>query len=161
MNYTTKSIASWTVLALMLMQAVPLNRINPPVTNEIPVQAPVKNALKKACYDCHSNETNWHGIAYIAPFSWFTSITVNEGRSAINFSAWNNKNGWKYLASRPEINAIFTQANSHHREYYLWNPEAKLTHCECTTLSAWYVSLEKERQAFIHNAASSGRDSDL
>ncbi len=140
----------------MLMQAIPLNRINPPVISDIPVQAPVKNALKKACYDCHSNETNWQGIAYIAPFSWLTAITVNAGRNAINFSAWNNETGWKYLASRTEIISFITKPGSHYREYYLWNPEAKLTGSECTTLSAWYVSLEKEQHSLKNSAARGG-----
>ena len=65
------------VLAVVIVsvgiQFIPVNRSNPPVEEEIPVSPEVKAILKRACYDCHSNETIWPG--YIAgwlrfPGSW-------------------------------------------------------------------------------------------
>jgi hypothetical protein len=158
MNHFIKSIASWTVFLVMLIQFVPLNRINPPVTRYIPAPPTVKSALKKACYDCHSNETRWQGIAYIAPFSWLTSFTVDAGRKALNFSAWNNEPGGKSLMKNPEILDSVSKAGSHYWYYYLWNPGAKLSDSENARLSTWFSNFEKEQQADIKNSEHSRQD---
>ena len=43
---------------------------------------------RQACFDCHSNETEWPAYASIAPASWLVQLDVNEGRAALNFSEW-------------------------------------------------------------------------
>jgi hypothetical protein len=43
---------------------------------------------KQACFDCHSNETEWPGYARIAPVSWLIQRDVVEGRAVLNFSEW-------------------------------------------------------------------------
>jgi hypothetical protein len=41
-----------------------------------------------ACYDCHSNETEWPVYAYVAPMSWLLRSDVESGREELNFSTW-------------------------------------------------------------------------
>jgi hypothetical protein len=130
MTFSCKSIASWTLLLLMLMQFIPLKRINPPAVSTIQAPEIVKKALKKSCYDCHSNETRWTSIAWIAPVSWLASSIVASGRSALNFSAWNNK-------KRSEIRKVISEGSVHQRLYYLWKPQAQLTTAETSTLLEW------------------------
>jgi hypothetical protein len=51
--------------------------------------APQTRALaKQACFDCHSNETEWPAYASIAPASWLVQRDVNQGRAVLNFSEW-------------------------------------------------------------------------
>lgn len=54
------------------------------------LQAPdsVKNIIRRACYDCHSNETQLRWYDRIAPVYWKVAGHVNEGRKALNFSDW-------------------------------------------------------------------------
>jgi len=66
MNTSFKSIAGWTLLLLILIQFVPLRRINPPATESFKAPQPIRRILKNACYDCHSYETRWPKAAYIA-----------------------------------------------------------------------------------------------
>ena len=62
---------------------------NPPVTGEPTWDAPETRTLaKQACFDCHSNETEWPAYASIAPASWLVQRDVNEGRAVLNFSEW-------------------------------------------------------------------------
>ena len=79
-------------LAMVLaIQLVPYGRAhtNPPITGEPTWDAPETRALaKQACFDCHSNETEWPRYAGIAPASWLVQHDVNEGRDALNFSEW-------------------------------------------------------------------------
>ena len=43
---------------------------------------------KQACFDCHSNETEWPVYASIAPASWLVQHDVDEGRAVLNLSEW-------------------------------------------------------------------------
>ena len=77
--------------ALVAIQLVPYGRdhINPPVTGEPAWDSPQTRALaRQACFDCHSNETEWPAYASIAPASWLVQRDVSEGRAVLNFSEW-------------------------------------------------------------------------
>ncbi|GAB4569581.1 MAG: heme-binding domain-containing protein [Anaerolineae bacterium] len=79
------------VVLFLLIQLVPYGRqhTNPPVVSEPTWSSPEAEALaRRACYDCHSNETVWPWYSNIAPFSWLVQHDVEEGRSRLNFSEW-------------------------------------------------------------------------
>ena len=76
------------IVGFLLIQAVPIDRSNPPVTSDIPTSAEVKNILKTSCYDCHSNETDWPWYGYVAPLSWWMKSHIKSGRNHVNFSTW-------------------------------------------------------------------------
>lgn len=76
---------------LLAIQLVPYGRdhANPPVTGEPAWDSPETRALaRQACFDCHSNETQWPAYASIAPASWLVQHDVNDGRALLNFSEW-------------------------------------------------------------------------
>ena len=76
---------------LLAVQLVPYGRdhTNPPVAGEPTWDAPETRALaQQACFDCHSNETQWPAYASVAPVSWLVQHDVNEGRATLNFSEW-------------------------------------------------------------------------
>jgi hypothetical protein len=74
--------------ALVVIQLVPVDTSNPPVTADVPAGPPVKAVLRRACYDCHSNETTWPWYSRVAPVSWLVARDVREGRAELNFSVW-------------------------------------------------------------------------
>jgi hypothetical protein len=79
------------VLALIAIQFVPYgrNRVNPPIGAEPIWDSPETRALaRRACFDCHSNETEWPAYARVAPVSWLVHHDVVEGRAVLNFSVW-------------------------------------------------------------------------
>lgn len=78
----------WAALGvLVVIQLIPMDRSNPPVQFEPKWDSPRTAELtKKACYDCHSNETTWPLYSYIAPVSWLVVHDVEEGREHANFS---------------------------------------------------------------------------
>jgi len=57
-------------------------------TFEIQTSENIKLILKKACYDCHSNQINYPWYSNIAPFSWVVINHTTEGVRALNFSKW-------------------------------------------------------------------------
>lgn len=79
------------VLAFIAIQFVPYGRAhtNPPLGAEPAWDAPETRVLaKQACFDCHSNETEWPVYSKVAPLSWLIQYDVSEGRAALNFSEW-------------------------------------------------------------------------
>lgn len=79
------------VLAFVAIQFVPFGTgyTNPPVSAEPPWDSPDTRALaKQACFDCHSNETEWPAYSRVAPVSWLIQRDVSNGRAVLNFSEW-------------------------------------------------------------------------
>ena len=77
--------------AFVAIQLVPYgrNHVNPPTVSEPSWDSAATRALaKQACFDCHSNETEWPAYARIAPVSWLIQRDVVEGRAVLNFSEW-------------------------------------------------------------------------
>ena len=80
------------VIPLLLIQAVPYGRdhSNPQLRQEPAWDSPETRALAvRACYACHSSETNWPWYSNIAPVSWLVQRDVDTGRDELNFSEWN------------------------------------------------------------------------
>jgi len=80
---------------------------------------------KRACYDCHSNETTWPWYSNIAPISWLVQKDVNKGRKIVNFSDWNTFIGM--------TKDMVVQINKGKMTpfYYVWlHPTAKLSAAE-------------------------------
>ena len=79
------------VVALIAIQLVPYGRdhTNPPVRQEPRWDsATTRELTKRACFDCHSNETTWPWYTNVAPLSWLSQYDVVEGRRAVNYSEW-------------------------------------------------------------------------
>jgi hypothetical protein len=41
-----------------------------------------------ACYDCHSNQTEWPWYSNVAPMSWLVQRDVDRGRDELDFTSW-------------------------------------------------------------------------
>ncbi|MEO8097958.1 MAG: heme-binding domain-containing protein [Acidobacteriota bacterium] len=82
----------WLLLAAVLIQFVPYGHthVNPPQTGEPVWNSPqTRELFRRACFDCHSNETTWPWYSGVAPVSWLVQNDVDGGRSHLNFSEWN------------------------------------------------------------------------
>lgn len=88
----------WFLIVIALIQFIPVDRTNKPVehrVNFVELYATPKNVqkiLKKACYDCHSNETVYPDYAYFAPLSWTLQRHISKGRTHLNFSEFGTFN---------------------------------------------------------------------
>lgn len=156
-----KSTAAWLVMVLLLMQFIPLDRINPPEPS--PVMAPdaVISVLKKSCFDCHSFRTKWPLQAYIAPVSWATSSTVHRGRKAMNFSEWGNSNHADFINRIQAIRKTVLEGSKHEPLYYTCNPQSRLSAAESTILLNWIDTSHRKRFMGFKNSGNSLRDKNL
>jgi len=120
------------VAAAVAIQFAPVERRNPRVSQEIKWDSPETEALaRKACYDCHSNETVWPWYAWVAPASWRVAGHVADGKRHLNFSTWDQPN--------EDLDEIKKQLDSREMplwDYRLFHPEARLTDEEYDKLMA-------------------------
>jgi len=113
----------------LLIQLVPLpgRGNNPPVISEPPWDNPQTRLLaKRACFDCHSNETIWPWYSYIAPVSWLVYNDTMQGRSRLNFSEWNSGS----QRGAGEIVGIIQEGEMPPFIYLPMHPDAQLNSAE-------------------------------
>ena len=106
----------------LVAQVVPYGRAhtNPPVTAEPTWDTPATRALARtACFDCHSNETQWPWYSHLAPTSWLVQYDVDEGRSALNFSEGSGE--------ADEASEAVREGEMPPRIYLVTHPEARLS----------------------------------
>lgn len=122
----------WVVLAAVLIQVIPYghSHTNPPVVTEPMWNSPETRALfKRACFDCHSNETVWPWYSNVAPVSWLVQNDVDGGRRHINFSEWNSPS-----RHAKDVADQVSHGDMPPNVYLPMHPEAKLTEAEIKTL---------------------------
>lgn len=118
------------ILALLFpaIQFIPYghDHQNPPIVSELRWDSPATRDLaKKACFDCHSNETVWPWYANVAPVSWLVASDVHEGRRHLNFSDWRQgqREGEHIKKLREEIQ----EGDMPPIQYRMMHPEARLS----------------------------------
>jgi mono/diheme cytochrome c family protein len=113
---------------LLLAQAVPYGRshTNPPGRTEPQWSgAHTRELARRACFDCHSNETKWPWYSHVAPASWLVQSDVDEGRGDLNFSEGPAGTKRAKKAAR-EV----SEGDMPPLPYRLMHPEARLTDAE-------------------------------
>lgn len=121
----------YVMITFALIQLVPYGRTytNPPIIGEPPWDSAATRALaKRACFDCHSNETVWPWYSRIAPVSWLVRYDVDEGRSELNFSDW--RNGAREGERPDKIGREINKGKMPPFQYLPTHPEARLTDAE-------------------------------
>jgi hypothetical protein len=110
---------------------------NPPVTAEIRAPEPVMRILRRSCYDCHSHETRWPWYARVAPSSWLVAADVEEARSLINFSTWEETDPFARAYNVEEILERVTKGEMPPARYLWLHPRARVAPEEVSTLRKW------------------------
>lgn len=121
-------------------QFVPVDRTNPPVEQDVAAPSDVDAILRRACYDCHSNETTWPWYSRVAPVSWLVAYDTHEGREHLNFSTWNRLSSSQ---RRDALNEAWEEVESGSMPlpiYLPLHPEARLSDADKAAVEAWVKS---------------------
>ena len=126
--------------ALLIAQSFGYQHTNPPAKDDMGAPAEIDVLLRRACYDCHSNETRWPWYTTIAPVSWLIERDVELGRKQLNFSEWGSyypatrkrKLQWMGRALRKEAMPPWI--------YRMLHPDATLTQTDLARLQQWTES---------------------
>jgi hypothetical protein len=137
------------VLVFVGIQVIRPERTNPPVVPARTIEAytsippGVHATLRRACMDCHSNESRWPWYSNIAPVSWFLVDHVNGARRHVNFSEWDlrmkGRGGPRYEKLCEEVQSGAMPLTS----YLLLHHDARLSKNDVDSLCAWTESQHK------------------
>jgi hypothetical protein len=125
-----------------LLQLYPVQRSNPPVTAGLEAPADVDAILRRACYDCHSNETRWPWYAYVAPVSWLVVHDVDEGRRELNFSIWGQYDEAKRISKASSAVEEIEEGHMPLPKYVRMHSEAAVSKAELERLEEWADSVQ-------------------
>jgi hypothetical protein len=121
-----KRIGITLLVLLVAVQLIPVDRTDPPITQEVKWDSPTTRSLaQRACFDCHSNETQYVWFDYVAPASWVVANHITDGRRALNFSTWDQPN-----SEYDEVSKQIKSGDMPLWDYVLFHPNADLTAAE-------------------------------
>ncbi|WP_316822989.1 heme-binding domain-containing protein [Pedobacter gandavensis] len=63
----------------------------------------VQGILKKACYDCHSNNTNYPWYTNVQPVHWYMNYHIQSGKKELNFNEFGS---YKRRRQQSKLRAI-------------------------------------------------------
>lgn len=107
------------------------------IGNRYTIPPKVESILKKACNDCHSNNTRYPWYSKIQPVDWWLDDHVREGKKELNLDEYTNRNLW-YQFHKMEETIEMVKDGSMPLESYTWiHKDAKLTEEEKGLLTAW------------------------
>ncbi len=114
---------------------------HPPVTQDLDAPPEVKAILTRACYDCHSNQTNLRWYDQIAPVYWRVANHVKEGREGLNFSEWDKLDAGQRKGKLWEsVNQVLAGAMPL-KDYATVHSDAKISARDITVLKNYVSSL--------------------
>jgi hypothetical protein len=139
------------VMALLAVvvgiQMVRPARTNPPtnpartLTARLPVPSEAVAVLKRACKDCHSNDTAWPWYSNVAPVSWLVIDHVRSGRRHFNYSDWASYDPEKARKILHDICEETRDGSMPIGSYTLVHRDARLSDADVLTLCTWTQSL--------------------
>lgn len=131
---------------LVVIQFIPVERDNPPVTQEIDAPADVVTILETSCYDCHSNKTEWPWYSYVAPVSFLVAGDVHDGRKRVNFSEWDKYDEKKRAKKMEAMVEAIEEGGMPLPKYFITHPDAEMDSKKIKTLKDWVVSSSSEEK---------------
>jgi hypothetical protein len=109
-------------------------------TFEVPYN--IQNILKKSCYDCHSNNTNYPWYDKIQPVSWLLENHIKNGKKELNFSEFGTYSNRK---QKSKLKAVINQIKEDEMPLYsytLIHKDAKLSEVDKELLISWMAKLK-------------------
>jgi hypothetical protein len=108
------------------------------------IPSEVKQILKNACLDCHSDNTNYLWYHQPAPVSWMINKHVIEGKKELNLSEWGDMDIFDRIGNLEEICQEAKNKSMPLKSYTLMHPKAKLSDEEIELLCNWTTSFSEQ-----------------
>ena len=130
-------------IIFVLIQFYPVDR---PIVNEnnqndlfinIEGSNEVKQMFRTSCYDCHSNETNYPWYASIAPMKWMLYEDIEEGRSELNFSEWQELSKADMVEKLDDIYTVMEENEMPLKGYTMLHSNARLSENDRELIMQW------------------------
>ncbi|MFZ4544709.1 MAG: heme-binding domain-containing protein [Saprospiraceae bacterium] len=107
------------------------------IETKFDIPADVKSSLEVACYDCHSNHTNYPWYAAIQPIAFWLQDHVNDGKKHLNFSVLGGRPAYMQNHKMEEIEEMISEDEMPLSSYTLIHRNAKLDANQKSAIIKW------------------------
>lgn len=143
MRRIIKKILLGLLVVLIIIQFIqpPGNRdsavLSTDLTKTFAVPQNVQIILKQACYDCHSNNTNYPWYSRIQPLGWFLANHIRNGKEQLNFSHFGSYSLRRQISKLNGIANSIKDGSMPLRSYTLIHRNARLSSQDKALLFEW------------------------
>lgn len=136
-------IALVTLIAIQLIQPARNNSGQVPATDIFSITSTdtrVKVLVKTACYDCHSNNTDYPWYAHIQPMGWLLASHIQDGKAELNFDDFVN---YSQRRQQSKLKSIASQIRDDEMplwSYSLLHKKARLTSDQKSMIINWALN---------------------
>lgn len=107
------------------------------ITKTFNVPDNIQILLKKSCYDCHSNNTNYPWYNKVQPLGWLLENHVRQGKEELNFSEFG---AYSKRRQKSKLKSIVSQIRDGEMplsSYSLLHREAELSEVGKKEITTW------------------------
>lgn len=102
----------------------------------------VLSILKRSCFDCHSNYTNYPWYSNIQPVAWWLADHIKEGKGELNFSEFNSYKPKRKIRKMDEIIKQLEKKEMPLNSYLWIHTDAKLSDAQVKAVSDWATAMK-------------------
>ena len=114
------------------------------ISNKYAVPADVKTILTSACYDCHSNNTQYPWYANIQPVAWWLADHVEEGKREINFNEFLTYKPKKAHHKMEEVAEMVNEEEMPLKSYTIVHRDAALDAAQRKIVADWATGVMQQ-----------------
>ena len=100
----------------------------------------VQTILKNACYDCHSNNTQYPWYVNIQPVGWFMAGHIKNGKKELNFNEYGTYSSKRQRNKLKRMKEQIEENKMPLSSYTLIHREARLTANQKEQITRWIDS---------------------
>jgi hypothetical protein len=115
---------------------------NTDISHTYPVPPAVQALLNEACYDCHSNNTNYPWYTRVQPFGWWLANHIKNGKKELNFHEFSSYSLRRQVSKLKAISGSLKDGSMPLKSYTLIHRDARLSATEKKDIIAWVEKLK-------------------
>ncbi|MBP6660850.1 MAG: heme-binding domain-containing protein [Chitinophagales bacterium] len=144
-----KKIGLGILIVIVLLQLIPTKKNQASIVSANSIEQKyntpenVQAILKKACFDCHSNNTVYPWYSHIQPIGFWLNNHINEGKEELNFSEFNSYENKKARKKMEKVISSQEKGWMPLSSYTLIHKDATLTSTEKTIIIDWAKSVQQ------------------
>jgi hypothetical protein len=111
--------------------------VNKDFSKVFTVPGNVQGILKKSCFDCHSNQTEYPWYTYIQPIGWWMDSHIRKGKEELNFSEFRSYSKRRQMSKLKSIAESIEDETMPLPSYTLINKKTRLSKDDKTLILNW------------------------
>jgi hypothetical protein len=107
------------------------------ISKVVTIPDTVLTMLKNACYDCHSNNTDYPWYSNVQPMGWLMAYHIKQAKNQLNFSAFGSYPQRRQLSKLDGIANSIKDDIMPLKSYKIMHKSARLSAVEKSLLINW------------------------